>query len=249
MFVKLNYENYSAEDHETWSKLYRNLMAVNRNFAASEYLDGLDKLQFSEDRVVDIEKLSNRLEKISGWRLLTVNCLVPTRDFFFMLINKQYPITTDMRKPHEIGFAELPDVFHDVVGHVPLLTCERFYNFLTAFSTIALKYIDNEAAVLHLGRLYWYTFEMGLVYEQGEVKSFGGAILTSLEESYNFHERKVPVHPFDIERIYHTEYDNLRLQERYFVLDSFDVLEACVKEIEHVLLKALNAQPVIHEQV
>ncbi len=240
MIISQDYDAYTAEDHLTWSKLNDRQMSLNYKKASIEYQKGFDILSLDSSKVIKIEELSDRLKKVSGWSLIPVSGLIPTRDFFFMLINKKYPITVPVRKLHELDFSEDPDIFHDIYGHIPLLTNERFYRFLTEFSIIALKYVENEKAVEFLGRLYWFTFEMGVIWESGEMKPYGGAIITSDSEITNVKNPDIPKHAFDISKILNTPYDNYKLQKEYFVIDSFDDLFDCLKDLEDYLIANLQ---------
>ena len=48
--------------------------------------------------------------------------LIASRPFFSMLANRQFPAGTFVRTPEQLDYLEEPDIFHDVFGHVPLLT-------------------------------------------------------------------------------------------------------------------------------
>jgi (S)-3,5-dihydroxyphenylglycine transaminase len=217
-------------------------MEHNYQFASKEYKKGFKSLNLDQERIVKIDELSETLEAISGWTLISVNGLIPTRDFFFMIINKKYPVTVLIRKPHEIEFSEQPDIFHDIYGHVPLLTSEKFYKFLTEFSTIALKYIDDPRAVEELGRLYWYTYEMGVIYEEDSLRSYGGAIITSDSELRNVKDPAVAKIRFDLDEVLHAPYNYDRLQDKYFAIDTFDDLFNCVSVLEEKLDNASLAR-------
>ena len=234
-----DYDAYGPEDHQTWATLYKRQIENNTTTISKGYLNGLNKLKLDGDKIIRIEEMSKRMEAISGWSLIPVSGLIPTRDFFYMLINKKYPVTVSIRRPHEIDFSEQPDIFHDVCGHLPLLTNEEFTKFLTAYSIIALKYINNEKAIDFLGRLYWYTYEMGLINENGEYMPYGGAIITSAGEIVNVQSSNVPKYPFDIARVFKTVYDPYKLQNEYFVIDSFDDLFNCIESLETKLIEHL----------
>jgi monomeric phenylalanine-4-hydroxylase len=235
-----DYEIYSEEDHQTWQTLIkRHKLKVNK--ISSEYLDGFSHLKLSETRIIRIDEISERLEGITGWTLVPVTGLIPTKDFFYMLLNRKYPVTVSIRKSHEIEFSEQPDIFHDVCGHLPLLTNEKFLKFLTAYSLIALKYVNNDRAIEFLGRLYWYTYEMGIIRENGEFKAYGGAVITSADEITNLANAKIQKYNFDVDQIFRTVYNPFKLQNEYFVIDSFDDLFNCLevletKIIEHLLM-------------
>jgi (S)-3,5-dihydroxyphenylglycine transaminase len=234
-----DYGMYNEEDHLTWRTLIAKQESMDRAGICQEYLSGLSKLQLDRDRIVQIDELSKRLEAISGWTLVPVTGLIPTKDFFYMLINKRYPINVYIRRPDEIEFSEQPDIFHDVCGHLPLLTNDKFLKFLTAYSIIAIKYLNNERAVDFLGRLYWYTYEMGVIVEDGLYKAYGGAIITSSGERDNVNDRNIPKHPFEINRVFGTPYDLYKLQTGYFFINSFDELFEGLEDLEEKLIENL----------
>jgi len=238
-FIHQDYSSYSKEDHDTWATLCKRQAELQQDKISTAYLDGFNQLQIDKTKIVRIEEVSKRLESISGWTLVPVTGLLPTRDFFYLLINKKYPVTVPIRKPWEIDFSEQPDIFHDICGHLPLLTNEKFIQFLTAYSIIAIKYVNHDKAVECLGRLYWYTYEMGLINEQGKSKPYGGAVITSKEEIANVYNESIPKHLFDVDHIFRTLYNPFKLQNEYFTINSFDDLFNCLENIESKLLEHL----------
>ncbi|MBM4058193.1 MAG: hypothetical protein FJ275_08160, partial [Planctomycetes bacterium] len=69
------------------------------------------------------EKVSDRhLGAATGWEVVAVPGLIASRPFFSMLANRQFPAGTFVRTPEQLASLEEPDIFHDVFGHVPLLT-------------------------------------------------------------------------------------------------------------------------------
>jgi monomeric phenylalanine-4-hydroxylase len=237
--VNQNYENYTEEDHNVWKTLCERQGKLDQKGISRDYLKGFINLEIDREKVVRIEDVSKRLKAISGWTLVPVTGLLPTRDFFYMLINKKYPVTVPIRKPFEIDFSEQPDIFHDICGHLPLLTNEKFTRFLTAYSIIAIKYINHDRAVEFLGRLYWYTYEMGLIREDGQTKPYGGAVITSAEEIDNVYNGNVAKYPFDLEHIFKTAYNPFKLQNEYFIINSFDDLFNSLEHLEDTLQKHL----------
>lgn len=223
---------YSAEDHETWAKLNQRVNLLHDGRVSKTFIDGCRNLDFDRQKIIRLEDLSNRMEAISGWTLIPVSGLIPTMDFFYMLTNKKYPITVSIRKPWEIDFSEQPDIFHDIYGHLPLLLNEKFMQFITTYSKTALDYVHNERAVEFLGRLYWYTYEMGLIAEDGVYKPYGAAIITSANEIRNSKDDRVPKHPYSIDQVFHTPYNPFDLQKEYFVINSFDDLCESMQDLE-----------------
>lgn len=236
--ISQNYESYTDVDHETWSILCERQSLLHKK-VSKEYLEGFRKLGLQFDKIVNLEVINEHLKELSGWILVPVHGLVPTRDFFLMIGNKQYPVTISIRQPHELDFSEQPDIFHDVCGHVPLLINEKFTKFLVSLSVIALKYVNNRKAIEFLGRLFWYTYEMGLIREDEEIKPYGGAIITSATEIENSKNKEIPKHRFTLRTIFHQEYNPYKLQNEYFVIESFDDLFNCLDDLEDALIEQL----------
>jgi monomeric phenylalanine-4-hydroxylase len=234
-----DYEQYSLEDHHTWQQLMKRLNKLESDSISDAYLEGFQKLKLDDAEIVRIDELSHRLEQISGWTLIPVTGLIPAKDFFYMLINKKYPVTVSIRKPCEINFSEQPDIFHDVCGHLPLLVNEQFTRFLTAYSIIALKYVHNDRGVDFLARLYWYTYEMGIIHEDGKMKAYGGAVITSGEEIINVRKQQIPKHRFDLAHVFKTAYNPYSLQAEYFYIESFDDLFKSLENLESYLIDQL----------
>ncbi|MFA0961129.1 aminotransferase class I/II-fold pyridoxal phosphate-dependent enzyme [Roseivirga sp. BDSF3-8] len=240
MLIEQDYSMYTEEDHSTWASLVNRHLTENLSLTSKEYQNGFDLLRLEgNDKVANIPSLSEKLKEVSGWKLIPVTGLIPTKDFFYQLINKEYPVTVYCRKPEELDFSELPDIFHDIYGHIPLLTNEKFFRFLTKFSILALKYAEDPMAVEFLGRLYWYTFEMGVIWEGGELKPYGGAIVTSKTEIENLNSKETSIYPFDIHHILNTPYNPYALQSQYFAVRSFDELFYSLEDLEEQLIKNL----------
>jgi (S)-3,5-dihydroxyphenylglycine transaminase len=237
--INQNYDNYTTEDHQTWKMLCDRQSQLPADKVSKEYLNGFYQLKIDKVNIIKIEEVSKRLESISGWTLVPVSGLLPARDFFYMIINKRYPVTVSVRKPDEIDFSEQPDIFHDICGHLPLLTNEKFIKYLTAYSIIAIKYVNHDRAVEFLARLYWFTYEMGIIHEDGENKPYGGAVITSAEEIANIQDPTIPKHPFDIDHIFRTAFTPFSIQKEYFFINSFDDLFNSLENLESKLMENL----------
>src|SRR3546814_2491774 len=73
-------------------------------------------------------------------------------------------------------------MFHDIFGHVPMLANPAFSEFLVAYGQAGLR-AERLGASDFLGRLWLYTTEFGLVVEEGELRAFGGGLLSSHAET------------------------------------------------------------------
>lgn len=116
-----------------------------------------------------------------------------------------------------------------------MLMNSLFCDFMSEYSQIAINYLNDENAVTAFGRLYWFTLEMGLIKEDGVMKPFGGAILTSSDEIKNITNPDIPKYPFSLEQIIATPYDNLKIQKEYFYVESYGQLFESLSNIKSFL--------------
>ncbi len=238
--MKQTYAAYTAEDFEVWRILFERQMEQLPGKATDEYLEGIRRINFTADRIPDFEQVNQVLSGYTGWQLHVVAGLIPNKDFFELLKNRYFPSSTWLRRKEQLDYLEEPDMFHDVFGHVPLLTNQHLCNFLADLSRIALRYIENDFAIELIARLYWYTVEFGLIREKNGLRIYGAGILSSKGEThYSLQDNKPKRLPYDVHTILRTPYIKEHFQDQYFVIDSYEQLYNSTEEIEQALLAAI----------
>jgi phenylalanine-4-hydroxylase len=80
--IDQNWSAYSPAEHNRWDRLFKRSYATLRNRACDEFLLMMEKLELSKSGIPDMEKLSSRLAKLTGWRVVPVLELVPEEIFF-----------------------------------------------------------------------------------------------------------------------------------------------------------------------
>ena len=211
--------SYSEQDHATWATLLRAYESRLDAVACPEVVEGFQRLNLTE-RISSLAELSDRVERLCGWRVEPVDGLVSGAEFVAMLGRRSYPITVHMRPPEEIEFSALPDLFHDVVGHLPLLVHRPYTEFLERFAEVLATYSQSSAAATALGRFYWHTTDVGLASDVDRPRIFGAAILTSSAECDRATAPTTARVPFDLQAAGRATYDIHQVQERYFVTES-----------------------------
>jgi phenylalanine-4-hydroxylase len=106
--------SYSTAEHDRWDRLFRRSLAALQNRACDEFLAMTEALSLSDGGIPDMEKLSDRLEKITGWRAVPVAGLVPDDVFFNHLAHRRFPAGAFIRAEEELDYLQEPDVFHDI---------------------------------------------------------------------------------------------------------------------------------------
>ena len=239
------WHSYSAEEHDRWDRLRARAETQLRHQACAEFLDAMALLPLSEGGIPNMERLSDVLEKITGWRVVPVTDLVPDDIFFDHLANKRFPAGAFIRPEEEFEYLQEPDVFHDIFGHVPLLANPVYADFIQAYGKGGQRAMAR-GMLPNLARLYWYTVEFGLIKSSEGLRIFGAGIMSSPAESTFSLESASPHRvAFDLERVMRTEYIIDDFQQTYFVIDSFEkLLEVCYQDFAG-LYDTLEDAPVL----
>lgn len=217
---------YSNEEHGTWALLIENQNKILPNRACNEFMEGLGKISFPQNRIPRLADISDRIEKCTGWTIMRVDGLVPDKEFFHLLAEKIFPSTDFIRARSELGYTPSPDMFHDLLGHVPLLVNPRFTTFFEKFGRAGVRAFQlGHEGMKMLPRIYWYTVEFGLIQNPEGLRIYGAGIVSSPNEALFSLSDKPTRHAFDIEAIAKKPYDIWRMQEELFVIESFDQLE------------------------
>ena len=218
----IEYPDYPQEDHDNWRFLFERQMDLLPGRAGGAFLRGVKLLNMTPERIPALSELSQRMEQATGWKIARIPGLLHEKDFFDLLANRLFPSTDYIRQKHELDYTPAPDCFHDMFGHMPMLTQPAFADFYQLFGQAALR--AEGADRPRLERFHWFTVEFGLIRQAEGMRIFGAGILSSKEEVQHALSDEVTVYPFDPEKIVEQEYDVWHLQPILFALDSFEQL-------------------------
>lgn len=226
---------YSKEDHRRWTQLHERQRAILEGRACRAFLDGLEALDLHGRGVPRFEEINARLRPLTGWRVCAVPGLVPDDAFFACLASRIFPASNFIRPAGSLDYLSEPDVFHDVFGHVPMLTDPVFADYMQAYGAGGLRALGLDH-LHHLARLYWYTVEFGLLQTPQGLRIYGAGIVSSKSESLFALEESSPNRlEFDLIRVMRTRYRIDDFQQTYFVVGSIDsLLEATLQDFAGV---------------
>jgi phenylalanine-4-hydroxylase len=224
--IPQGWDRYTADEHKTWLTLYDRQMTVLPGRACDAFLRGLDALDLRGEGVPDFAAVSETLTALTGWSVVAVPGLVPDNVFFDHLAHRRFPAGNFIRAAAQLDYLQEPDVFHDVFGHVPMLTDPVFADYMQQYGeggrrALSLGQLDA------LARLYWYTVEFGLMRTPAGLRIYGAGIVSSAAESVFALEADDPNRiAFDLERVMRTLYRIDDFQQTYFVIPSLEELRA-----------------------
>ena len=218
------YPDYPAADHDSWKFLFNRQMKFLPGRACDEYLEGSKRLNFIPDKIPALKDLSYIFFKTTGWKIARVPGLIHEQDFFAMLRRKVFPSTDYIRGKDEFDYTPAPDLFHDMFGHMPMLTDSNFASFYRMFGEAAFKAKGEDRKKLET--FHWFTVEFGLIRKPEGMRIYGAGIISSLGEIQHALSKDVKVFDFDPEKIVGQQYDVWHLQPVLFAIDSFKQLES-----------------------
>ena len=230
--------HYGADENAMWQALLERQATQIPNRACSAYLEGLEKLNLPLTHIPQLHDIDEILQATAGWQTAAVPALISFGKFFKLLANKSFPVATFIRRFEDMDYIEEPDIFHEIVGHCPLLTHPAFAAFNETYGKLGLNASKEER--WFLARLYWFTIEFGLVGSRPEDRRiYGGGILSSPSETVyalngneKLHQSKhqqqprnqPEYRPFDLLDVLRTPYRIDHIQPIYYVIDDLDTL-------------------------
>lgn len=230
--------HYSDDENAMWQALLTRQAKQIPNRACSAYLEGLEKLNLPSTHIPQLHDIDEILQATTGWQTAAVPALISFGKFFKLLANKRFPVATFIRRFEDMDYIEEPDIFHEIVGHCPLLTHPAFAAFNETYGKLGLDASKEEK--WFLARLYWFTIEFGLVGSHPDNRRiYGGGILSSPSETVyalngsdtlhqSNHQQQPQNQPehraFDLLAVLRTPYRIDHIQPIYYVIDDLDTL-------------------------
>ena len=237
MSLTQQYSSYTEENHNVWAILFQRQIENLPDKAIPEFFEGLQLVNFKPDRIPDFEEVNKRLKPLTGFEVVPAPGIVDDALFFELIANKKFPATVWIRSMAQLDYLEEPDMFHDVFGHVPLLTIPVYCEFLAALSALALQHVDRPDIVDKLTRIYWYTIEFGLFRKAGEkARIYGAGILSSVGESRLSVSDESIKHGYNVDHILDTAYIKETFQSQYFCIERFEELLESLPKISAAIM-------------
>ena len=228
--IDQDWPGYQAAEHAVWDTLYARQTNLLPGRACDAFLSGLRALNLGTGGIPKFEQINRDLERLTGWQVVAVPGLVPDAVFFDHLANRRFPAGRFIRKPDQLDYLQEPDVFHDLFGHVPMLTDPVFADYMVAYGEGGLR-ARGRGQLHNLARLYWYTVEFGLLATSEGLRIYGAGIVSSRAETqFALTDPRPRRLAFDLERIMRTPYRIDDFQDIYFAVPSLDALRAATQE-------------------
>lgn len=213
--------DYLDEEHQVWRTVREQIEVQHSLFACRRYRDAWVDLSLDRDHVPQLADVNAALAPRTGFRMSPVTGFVSPRAFMGQLASGVFLSTQYVRYARTPLFSPDPDVIHEIIGHAPTLLDPAFAELNRQFGRAALRVDDD--ALEAVTRMHWFTLETGLAKEDGALKVYGAAILSSPAEMGHSLVRST-LRPFNIDEICDTTFEPTVLQDRLFVVESVDAM-------------------------
>lgn len=143
--VEQQHAMYPPAAHAVWREvLARNVALIEHCGARMHpaYVAGLRALALPM-RVPQIEELNARLAP-TGWETVCVDGYIPTSAYVGLMSRSVFPVSRFVRLAEHIDFAPEPDLVHDVLGHLPMLFCAEYREYLRRLARVMSRAESNE---------------------------------------------------------------------------------------------------------
>eukprot|EP00747_Dinoflagellata_sp_TGD_P167189 gnl/TRDRNA2_/TRDRNA2_191171_c0_seq1.p1 gnl/TRDRNA2_/TRDRNA2_191171_c0~~gnl/TRDRNA2_/TRDRNA2_191171_c0_seq1.p1 ORF type:complete len:478 (-),score=67.79 gnl/TRDRNA2_/TRDRNA2_191171_c0_seq1:378-1811(-) len=176
--------DYTPEEHETWSMVYKRLDSMHKEYACDDYQRAMLKFNkhgvITKDKIPQLRDVSELLHASTGFQIRPVMGLLTARDFLNSLAFRVFWSTQYIRHYSNPFYTPEPDVCHELLGHVPLFAHPDFAEFSQTIGLASLGATDEQ--IDQLATLYWFTVEFGVLNTAEGYKAYGAGILSSFGE-------------------------------------------------------------------
>ncbi len=227
-------------DDENWSilfaKHFQDLQSLNA--ISSMWISGFSKLGMDPSKRPYAKDLTKALSEYTGYEFVQTkeDVILQQIDWYRMVANFQMPLTNFVRRPDELHYCNEPDLWHDVMGHIPFLAEKEYSEMyqLLAQSYISAYESERNDLLTALDFIGGMIIELGLIREDSGLKALGSTFYSSSEvfQAYKKENQKV----FTEEALYNGEnYDRHSFQGKYYIIESMEHLFEIIRSVNKKL--------------
>jgi phenylalanine-4-hydroxylase len=211
---------YTPEEDEVWRIVSHELRRKHERYACRAYREGARAVTLPTERVPQLREVDERVHGLTGFHIEPVPGLVPTREFYGALAERTF-LSTQYIRHHSVPFyTPEPDIVHEIIGHANMLGNPVFADLYELAGQASVRAAASDEALERFSKVFWFTLEFGVVWEDGELRTYGAGLLSSYGEIEEF--RSAEIRPWDLDQMGTLDYDITRYQPVLFAAESFD---------------------------
>ncbi|PAV88115.1 hypothetical protein WR25_17729 [Diploscapter pachys] len=221
--------DYSEAEHATWKAVFEKLCNLHGSHTCSTYRKNLqfllDEGVITTDRIPQLRRINEYLQKKTGFILRPCSGLLSARDFLASLAFRVFQTTTYLRHGASPHHSPEPDLIHELLGHVPMFADPLIAQMSQDIGLMSLGATDEQ--IEKLATVYWFIIEFGLCREDGKLKAIGAGLLSAYGELMHACSDAPEHREFDPAITAVQKYEDSDYQPLYFVANS--IQDALVK--------------------
>ena len=166
-------------DDKNWKKLFethfQNLQSLNA--IATSWISGFSKLGMDQSKRPLAEMLTAAIKPYTGYTFIQTSSpiILEQEDWYGMIARYEMPITNFVRRHEELDYCDEPDIWHDIMGHIPFLAQKDYSDMYQLLARTYLQAHKQQRTDLlkELDFIGGMLIELGLVRESSGLKAFG----------------------------------------------------------------------------
>jgi phenylalanine-4-hydroxylase len=225
-----------VNDDKNWQILFethfQNLQSLNA--ISTLWISGLCKLGMDQSKRPLVEDLNNAIKPYTGYTFAQTsqNLILEQIDWYKMIANYEMPMTNFVRTPEELGYCDEPDIWHDIMGHIPFLAEKEYSDMYQLLANTYISAFESNRLDLlkELDFIGGMLIELGLIEEKSGLKAFGSTFYSSSEVFEAFKPKNQIIFNDDALRLGES-YDRHSFQGKYYIFKSLDHLVEIIKSV------------------
>jgi phenylalanine-4-hydroxylase len=193
--------DYTDQEHGVWRIVSDELAPKHDRHACSAFLNAKEALSLPADHIPQLSDVTDLLQPQSGFGYQPVAGLAPLREFYSSFARRTFFSTQYIRHPSVPQYTPEPDIIHEVIGHANQLADPGFAEICVAVGD-SVERTKSQEALGFLSRVFWFTMEFGVVFENGMPKAVGELDVF----------QTASIRPLDIREMGSVDYDITRYQ-------------------------------------
>lgn len=224
------------QDDINWKILFethfQNLQSLGA--ISTLWISGFSKLGIDQSKRPLAEDLTAAIKPFTGYSFVQTDdhIILEQIDWYKMIAQFQMPLTSFVRTPKELEYCDEPDIWHDIMGHIPFLAEKEYSDMYQLLARTYIKAFESNRTDLlqKLDFIGGMIIELGLINEPTGIKAFGATFYSSSEIFAAFKpENQIQ---FTSEALVSGEsYDRHSFQGKYYIFDSLDQLVDLITSI------------------
>ncbi len=231
-----------------WYRLLSSRFSLWKSYCPACFFDYLESFGLLSDSL-DHQGIAKFLKLQTNFSYYSVSGFVAPHQYLSLLQDRCFPIATAMRTFDQDNFSLIPDLIHDLLGHVPWLLHPSFSEFFLNMGKIFNKVVERVRALptkeqriqtlqsnlMAIVRCFWFTVESGLIENQEGRKAYGAVLISSPQELRHAFTNHVRVLPLKLNQITYLPFDTSIPQKTLFSIRHFDELVELTSQLEWML--------------